>query len=67
MQLWSSNYALLGNQRTSARAGTSNEGLISGGYTGIITAGTQEYNCGANQIAGAGLQCFIANITMETE
>jgi hypothetical protein len=32
-----------------------------------VASHTEEFNCGANQIIGAGLQNFIANVTMETE
>ena len=49
-------------------AGSTTAQMASGGAQGPATsATTEEYNCGINQILGAGLQCFIANVTMETE
>ena len=37
---------------------------VAGGMTPVSVAFTEEYNC---VLVGAGLQCFIANVTMETE
>ena len=55
--------------RTAGASGTPSAGLVFGGSTAhpTVNATTLEYNCGANQILGAGFQCFIANVTMETE
>ena len=44
-----------------------NNSIIFGSFTPTVMDDTQLYNCGANQLLGAGFQCFIANVTMETE
>jgi len=64
----SQNTALL---RDTAAAASANNGTIySGLYFGShspYTGTTQEYNCGPDQLLGAGLQNFVATVTFETE
>ena len=64
---WSCKPPLLTTPGGNVAAGTTNASLSTGGYNGGVTAVTEEFNCGQKHLVGAGLQSFIANVTMETE
>ena len=70
--VWSLDTPMLQKKQAmgAAKQGTFTSALVFGGGqapdAGKIST-TEEFECGSNQIAGAGLQCWIANVTMETE
>jgi hypothetical protein len=62
---WSTEIGILHPRWTGGSAGSQTSALYFGGSTPSVSSHTEEFNC--NTLLGAGLQCFIANVTMETE